>query len=95
MNRGVIWKTNTYEAVLVPGISVVPRTVPFQETVTVPGKEISAWKGPVLPILPSITISMPEGDGLVMSYFAWEIWSERREAFNVGWSAGVRFSEEK
>jgi hypothetical protein len=33
----------------------------------VPGKEMSAWKGPVFCISPTMTISMDDADGLVMS----------------------------
>ena len=58
----------TYEALLVPGIWVVPRTIPFQETVTSPGKDISAANGPVLVMLPTMTRSMEVAEGLVMSY---------------------------
>ena len=50
-----------------PGMTVVPRTLLFQETVTVPGKEISAWKGPVLSMSPTIAISIEVAVGLVMS----------------------------
>jgi hypothetical protein len=84
----------TYEAVLVPGMTVVPRTLLFQETVTMPGKEMSAWKGPVFSISPTMTMSIEVAvglvmsctrDALVMSQCGETIWSEVMKGEDVCW----------
>jgi hypothetical protein len=58
---------HTYEADEVPGMEVVPRTLLFHEIVTRPGKEISAWKGPVFSMLPIMATSIVVAVGLVIS----------------------------
>jgi len=42
--------------------------MPFQETWTVPGKEISALNGPVFFIFPFIVMSIEVGEGLTIFY---------------------------